>query len=88
MKYVIGMAVVGVGIFLILKTEWMVNNFGHIGWADEHLGFEGGTRALYKIIGVVLIIFAFLAMVGAFNGILSGVFGGAFRDTGEALRAQ
>ncbi|MBI5405022.1 MAG: hypothetical protein HY976_02230 [Candidatus Kerfeldbacteria bacterium] len=81
MKYLIGLAVIGVGLLLVIKTEWLVNNLGRIEWAEQHLGVEGGTRIFYKIFGVILILFAFLAMIGAFNSILTNTFGGAFKDT-------
>lgn len=81
MKYLIGIIVVAIGTLLVLKTEWLVNNFGRIEWAEQHLGTEGGTRILYKIIGVLLIFGAFLAMAGVFNSLLTNTFGGAFQDT-------
>ncbi len=84
MKYLIGIIVIAVGTLLVLKTEWLVNNFGRVEWADQHLGTEGGTRILYKLIGIVLILGAFLAMAGVFNALLTNTFGGAFKDTTTA----
>jgi hypothetical protein len=37
-----------------------MNNFGRISWAEAHLGTEGGSRLLYKIIGFIIIIAGFL----------------------------
>lgn len=84
MKYLIGFLVIGIGTLLVMKTEWLVNNFGRIEWAEQHLGIEGGTRIFYKLLGVVLILGAFLAMSGAFNSLLTNTFGGAFKDTTTA----
>lgn len=80
MKYFIGLIVIAVGTLLILKTEWLVNNFGHSDWAEQHLGTEGGTRILYKLIGVILILGAFLTMAGVFNSLLTNTFGGALQN--------
>ncbi|MBI4426072.1 MAG: hypothetical protein HY567_00690 [Candidatus Kerfeldbacteria bacterium] len=80
MKYLIGLLVIGLGFLLAWKTEWLVNNFGRIEWAEQHLGTEGGTRIFYKLLGVVLIIFSFLVMSGFFNSILVNIFGGAFQE--------
>jgi hypothetical protein len=81
MKYTIGFIVIIIGTLLVLKSEWLINNFGRVEWADQHLGTEGGTRIFYKILGIILIVGSFLVMSGAFNGMLRGMFGGAFRET-------
>lgn len=83
MKYVLGIILVGIGFLITWKADWMMNNFGRIAWAEEHLGSDGGTRMLYKIIGVVTIIFAFLYMSGAIGGILAKIFGASIESVGE-----
>lgn len=75
MKYVIGIIVIGIGFLIIWKSDWLMNNFGRIAWAEEKLGMEGGTRLFYKLIGIVIIIFAFLYMSGAAESILNAIFG-------------
>lgn len=81
MKYLIGFIVIAIGYLIIWKTEWLVSNLGRVEWAEQHLGTEGGTRIFYKLIGIMLIIGAFLAMSGAFNALLKAIFGGAFKGT-------
>lgn len=88
MKYLIGLLVIGLGFLLIWKTEWLVNNFGRIEWAEQHLGTEGGTRVFYKLLGVILILFSFLVMSGFFNNILVSIFGGAFKEPNSPLTTQ
>lgn len=78
MKFVYGFLIIGVGVLLIMKTEWLVENFGRIDWAEQHLGTEGGTRIFYKIMGVIIIIMSFLAMMGVFNTPLKNSFGKSF----------
>lgn len=74
MRYVIGIICIGIGFLLVWKADWMMNNFGRIAWAEEKLGMEGGTRLLYKLIGITIIVFAFLYMSGILEGILSSIF--------------
>ncbi len=72
MRYIIGIIMVGVGVLLILKTEWFIQNFGTNAWAEEHLGYNGGTRLMYKLIGIIFIFFGFLAITNLLNDFLLG----------------
>jgi len=74
MKFLIGGVVIIVGAILVIKTEWFYNFTGPIDWAERHLGIEGGTRIFYKLIGVILIIGAFIGMTGGFGCIFSKIF--------------
>jgi hypothetical protein len=62
------------GTLLIIYTEWIVNNVGRIAWAEQHLGTEGGTRIFYKLLGVLIILGAFLAVTGTLGDLLLGIF--------------
>ena len=59
-NFIQGLLIAGIGFVLVWKSNWLMNNFGRIGWAEAHLGSEGGSRLLYKIIGFVVIIGGFL----------------------------
>lgn len=72
MRYFIGILLVTVGILLIIKTEWFIQNFGTNAWAEEHLGYNGGTRLMYKLIGLIFIFFGFLAITNLLNAFLLG----------------
>jgi len=78
MRYFIGILMVAVGVFLILKTEWFIQNFGTNAWAEEHLGYNGGTRLMYKLIGIAFIFFGFLTITNMINGFLAGTIGKIF----------
>ncbi len=67
-----------VGILLVLKTEWFVQNFGSNAWAEEHLGTSGGTRLMYKLIGIAFIFFGFLAITNLHQSFLLGTIGKIF----------
>ncbi|MFA6423728.1 MAG: hypothetical protein WCV83_00245 [Candidatus Magasanikbacteria bacterium] len=78
MRYFIGIICVIVGSLLVLKTEWFHENFGTIGWAEEHLGTSGGSRLLYKLLGLVAIFIGFLLVTNMFQGFLMGTIGKIF----------
>jgi hypothetical protein len=78
MKYVIGIAAIAVGIFIVLKTEWIIENFGTSEWAEQHMGMSGGTRLLYKLIGVIMIILSMMGMTGLLGEVIIGTFGKLF----------
>jgi hypothetical protein len=62
------------GVFLIIKTEWMLENFGRIDWAEEKLGTYGGTRFFYKVGGLILIFVGLTMIFDMFEGILMWFF--------------
>ena len=70
---------VALGAVLVIKTEWFVNNFGRVAWADEHLGTEGGTRLFYKLLGLVFIFISMLGVAGLLGDFVLSIFGGLFR---------
>lgn len=78
MKFLFSLLAIAVGALLVIKTEWFVQNFGSSAWAEEHMGTSGGTRMLYKLIGLAIIIIAVLGMTGLLGTILIGVFGKLF----------
>lgn len=77
MKYFFGILAIIIGCFLVIKTEWFIENFGRSDWAEDKLG-SGGSHLFYKLIGVVFIILSILGMTGALGEIIISVFGGIF----------
>lgn len=77
MKYFIALLAIVVGCLMVIKTEWFVENFGHSSWAEEKLG-AGGTRLMYKLLGIAFAILAVLGVTGALGEMILGVFGGLF----------
>lgn len=63
-----------IGAILVIKTDWFYNFTGPVDWAEQHLGTSGGTRILYKLLGLLLIIGAFLAMTGGLGCIMGKIF--------------
>ncbi len=62
---ILGMIITVAGVFMVIKTEWLVNNFGRISWFEEKLGSEGGTRLGYKLIGILVLVIGIIVMTGS-----------------------
>ena len=74
MKYVYSFLVIILGFLLVRYSNWIVRNFGYIDWAETHLGSEGGTRLVWKLVGILFIIGAFLVISGLMNNLLYAIF--------------
>lgn len=61
-----------IGLLFIIFTEWFLNNFGRIDWAEQKLG--GGTRLFYKLLGLILMFVGMLMMLDLFGGLVMWVF--------------
>ncbi|MBT4120505.1 MAG: hypothetical protein HOA57_03085 [Candidatus Magasanikbacteria bacterium] len=78
MKYLVASLAIAVGAILVIKTEWFIQNFGTSSWAEEHMGTSGGTRLFYKLVGIVIILIAFLGISGLLGDMVLGFFGKLF----------
>lgn len=72
MKYFIGILMIIAGFIMVWKTDFMMKTFGRVAWAEQHLGT---TWTFYKILGVLIILLAFLIMGGDMLNILDYIFG-------------
>ena len=75
MKYFYAFLVIIFGFLLVRYSNWLVNNFGYIDSAEHYLGTYGGTRLIWKLIGVLFIVGALLVISGIMNNILISIFG-------------
>lgn len=64
-QIILGIIIMSGGLFMVLKTEWLLENFGRISWFEEKLGSEGGSRLGYKLVGVVAITIGIIVMTGS-----------------------
>ncbi|MFA7653676.1 MAG: hypothetical protein WCX97_01370 [Candidatus Magasanikbacteria bacterium] len=78
MQYFIGIIAILIGVSLIIKTEWYVANFGASAWAEDKFGTTGGTRIMYKLIGLVFIFVGFLAVTNMWTSFLMATVGKIF----------
>lgn len=80
MAFILGAVALIAGFLLVWKADWIYTQFGGVAWADEHFGFEGGSRLFYKLIGLVIIFFGFLAVTGLMDSFLTATLGKVFRS--------
>lgn len=78
MKYILGILGILIGCILIIKTDWFIRNFGTNAWAEQHLGTSGGTRLMYKLVGLAIIIISILAITGLLGGLILAIFSSLF----------
>lgn len=64
-EILLGILIMAMGLWLVVKTEWMMSNFGRIAWFEEKLGTEGGSRLGYKLVGILFIIVGTIVMTGS-----------------------
>ena len=78
-KFIIGMIIIAIGFLIVWKSEWLLINFGRIGWAEKHLGTGGGSRAMYKLIGSLIIVFGLLYATDLTNTTLKWLVNSIFK---------
>ncbi|MEK7213074.1 MAG: hypothetical protein AAB678_01375 [Patescibacteria group bacterium] len=78
MRYIVGALLVLVGAVMVVKSEWFYQNFGSISWAEENLGTSGGSRLMYKLIGLILIFVGMMLITGMMQGFLMATIGRLF----------
>ena len=61
-------------MFIVIKSEWMLKFFGYSEWAESKFQIWGGSRALYKFIGILIIIGAIMVMTGWLQKMLLSIF--------------
>ncbi len=75
MRYLLGTFIAVIGTLIVLKTEWIIANFGASAWAEEKFGTSGGSRIMWKVIGIILIFVGFLFITNMIQGFLEGTVG-------------
>ena len=60
-----GLLIIAAGVFLVVKTEWFLNNFGRIAWFEDKLGSEGGSRLGYKLVGIIALFIGIIVLTGS-----------------------
>lgn len=64
-QIILGIIIIIAGFGMVVKTEWLINNFGRMAWFEDKLGAEGGTRLGYKLIGLIAIFIGIIVMTGS-----------------------
>lgn len=66
-----GLVLIIVGTLIVMKTEWLMQNFGRVAWFEKNLGAEGGSRLGYKLMGLLAIFAGLLFMTGLMGGFMN-----------------
>ena len=80
MRYFFSILFIILGFLLVKYSNWIVNNFGAVSFAEDHLHSMGGTRFFWKALGILIIIVSFLVISGFVEPLLLKIFrpGGGF----------
>ncbi len=70
MRFILGIIIMAIGIALVIKSEWMLNNFGSIGFFERYLGSSGGSRLGYKLVGMLFFFIGLLIMTNMIGGLM------------------
>ncbi|MEK7665452.1 MAG: hypothetical protein AAB337_01060 [Patescibacteria group bacterium] len=77
-RIILGLLITAVGFHMVWKTEAYLSFFGRSTFAEQHLGFEGGSRLFYKLIGVALCFLGVFIATNILQGMVISVFGPMF----------
>jgi len=73
LRFIFGILIAGFGSLFVIQTEWFLYNFGRIPFGEKYFGSEGGSRLMYKFLGILIIIFGFMYALNMTDIILSGI---------------
>lgn len=76
-SFLIGLVIAVISFSMVYKTDWYLGFFGLSDWAENKLG-PGGSRLLYKLIGVFGCFLGVLGMTGQLSGFAEGIAGFLF----------
>lgn len=71
-----------IGSFLVIKTDWFMNNFGRMSWFEDKLGSSGGSRLGYKIIGFIMIFLGIIFVTGSGESFMTWFLSPLLRGSG------
>lgn len=69
-KIIGGLIITAIGALITVKTEWLYQNFGSNDWAEAKLGSSGGSRLLYRLIGIGICFIGILMATNLIGGFL------------------
>ncbi len=75
---ILGLILVVIGALITIFANKIYNAIGPIPWAEMHLGTEGGSRLMYKLIGILFCVIGFLIATGLIRNVVLAVFGRIF----------
>ncbi|MCE9585916.1 hypothetical protein K8R04_01190 [Candidatus Uhrbacteria bacterium] len=77
MRVLLGLVIVAVGAFFVIRTRTIVDFFGGVDFAEKYLG-GGGTNLFYKLLGIVFCLLGFLIATNMWTAFLQATLGSLF----------
>ncbi len=68
-RIIVGFLIAGIGFLFVWQSEWLLQNFGRVDWAEMKL--SGGTRLFYKLLGIIIILIGFSVVTNLYSEILT-----------------
>jgi hypothetical protein len=73
-RILIGLILVVVGATMVIKTNKFQDFFGEMAWSYKYLG-AGGTRLMYKFIGLLMCFIGFMVITNLWTAFLNATLG-------------
>ena len=77
-RILLGLVMVGIGAVITIFANRIYEAMGPMAWAEEHLGSEGGTRLMYKLIGIGLAVLGFMVATNLLTNLVVSILGAVF----------
>ena len=74
MRIVLGLIMVVIGTLMVMKANWIVQNFGYSEFAESKMRTLGGTRLMWKLIGILIIVSGFFIVTDLYGDVLLWAF--------------
>ena len=71
MTIVISIVMMALGVLLVIKSDWFLNNFGRVQWFENNLGSSGGSRLGYKLLGIIILFLGVIFITGSGNNFMN-----------------
>jgi hypothetical protein len=73
MHILLGLLLSIIGFFVVFGANWLLQTMGASDFAEKHLSTSGGSRFLYKLIGIGLMLVGFAIMTNLHLGVLNWI---------------
>jgi len=74
MERIFGLFLMFLGLAMVIKTFWFLNNVGRMSWAEKYLDLNGGSVMGYKLMGIVIFFLGFILLSGWMDSIVLSIF--------------
>ena len=73
MNLLVGGIIMALGIWMAVKSNSMLSNFGRIAFFENYLGTEGGSRLGYTLLGIVVTVIGMMVFTNLFGNFLTWI---------------